>query len=239
MRPVEKDEAAGGAAKGLRRRRPQEGPGETAPPPPADGGGEEPGPAEDWRLAAARRSVRAASQGATARVSAAGATGKAASATAARVAGRSSGRAASAARATLEKATQAALDLVGTAQGLLASNLAVDLNDLMQGMVKGTATIYDKAMDATYIATHEGGANHRLFDGGHTLSGAFSAGHNASADDGIVQEALGTLRGLLRDGTTTMGLPIVTWNKATFDYVTIVMESSLRVPKEWFYDLNT
>ena len=239
MRPVEKDEAAGGAAKGLRRRRPQEGHGETASPPPADGGGGEPGPAEAGRLAAAKRGLRAASQGATAQVSATGATGRAASATAARVASRSTGRAASAARATMEKATQAALDLVGTAQGLLASYLAVDLNDLMQGMVKGTATIYDKAMDATYIATHEGGASHRLFDGGHTLSGAFSAGHNASADDGIVQEALSSLQGLLRDGTTPKGLPVVTWDQATFEHVADALQSYLHIPTDWFYDLNT
>ena len=124
-------------------------------------------------------------------------------------------------------------------RGLLASNLASDLNDLMQDMVKGTATIYDKAMDATYIATHEGGGYHRFFDGGHTLSGVVSAGHSASDDDGIIQEALGSLQGLLRDGTTPMGLPVVTWDRATFDQVADTLQSHLHVPKDWFYDLNT
>ena len=118
-------------------------------------------------------------------------------------------------KSSLQRATAAAIDLLSTSQGLLASNMASDLNDLMQGMVKGTATIYDKAMDATYIATHEGGGYHWPFDGGHTLSGAVSAGHSASADDGIIQEALGTLQGLLRDGTTPMGMPVVTWDKTT------------------------
>ena len=93
-----------------------------------------------------------------------------ASKTASRAMGSSRKRATSMAKSSLQRATAAAIDLVSTSQGLLASSLAKDLNDLMQGMVKGTATIYDKAMDATYIATHEGGANHRLFDGGHTLS---------------------------------------------------------------------
>ena len=153
---------------------------------------------------------------------------------------RSSGaRATARAKSSLQRATTAAIDLVSTSQGLLASNLARDLNDLMQGMVKGTATIYDKAMDATYIATHEGGANHRLFDGGHTLSGAVSAGHSASADDGIIQEALGTLQGLLRDGTTPKGLPLVTWDKATFEHVDDALRSHLPIPTGWFYDLNT
>ena len=60
-------------------------------------------------------------------------------------------------------------------------------------MVKGSPTIYDKAMDAEFIATHIGGAQHRLFDGGHTIIGAFRAGHAASPDDSIIQEAMGTL----------------------------------------------
>ena len=162
-----------------------------------------------------------------------------ASATASRVIRSSGERATSRAKSSLQRATTAAIELVSTSQGLLASNLASDLNDLTQGMVKGTATIYDKAMDATYIATHEGGANHRLFDGGHTLSGAVSAGHSASADDGIIQEAIGTLQGLLRDGTTTKGLPLVTWDKATFEHVDDALRSHLPIPTGWFYDLNT
>ena len=121
----------------------------------------------------------------------------------------------------------------------LAGLLARDLNDLMQGMVQGTATIYDKAMDTAYIATHEGGADHRLFDGGHTLSEAVTAGHSALADDGIIQEALGTLHGLLRDGTTPKGLPIVTWDKTTFEHVADALQSHLHIPRGWFYDLNT
>ena len=162
-----------------------------------------------------------------------------ASETASRAIRSSGARGTSIAKSSLQRATTAAIELVSTSQGLLASNLASDLNDLMQGMVKGTATIYDKAMDATYIATHEGGGYHRLFDGGHTLSGAVSAGHSASADDGIIQEALGTLQGLLRDGTTPMGLPVVTWDKATFDQVADALRSHLHIPKDWFYDLNS
>ncbi|MCY4448429.1 MAG: hypothetical protein OXE02_06255 [Chloroflexi bacterium] len=131
------------------------------------------------------------------------------------------------------------MDLAGAAQALLATNLSNDLNRLMESAVDGAPTIYDQAMDAVYNATHEGGAQHRLFDGGHTIPGAVSAGHGASADDGIIQEALGTVLGLLRDGTTSMGLPIVTWNEATFDRVAEALQSHLEIPKGWFYDLNT
>ena len=97
--------------------------------------------------------------------------------------------------------------------------------------MKGTATVYDQAMDATYIATHEGGGYHRLLDRGNTLSRAVSAGHSASATAGIIQE----LQAPLSDGTTLMGLSVVTWDKTTFDQV----QSHLPTPKAWFYDLNT
>ena len=90
------------------------------------------------------------------------------------------------------------------------------LNGWMQDMVKGTPTIYDKEMDANFIATGIGGADHRLFDGGHSLAGAFQAARNASADDSIFEEAAGLLQALARDGTTPKGLPLVTWDKDTF-----------------------
>ena len=138
-----------------------------------------------------------------------------------------------------EAATTSAIELATTTQGLLASSLSSDLNGLMQSMVKGSATIYDKAMDAEYLATHVGGGNHRLFDGGHTIAGAISAGHNASADDGIIQEALGTVQGLLRDGTTAKGLPLANWDKATYDQVAGTLQSKFNIPTEWFYDLNS
>ena len=138
-----------------------------------------------------------------------------------------------------DSATESAIGLVTTSQGLLASNLSNDLNGIMEGMVKGSATIYDKAMDAEYLATHIGGGNHRLFDGGHTIAGAIEAGRNASPDDSLLQEALGTVQGLLRDGTTAKGLPLANWDKATYDQVAGTLESQFNIPKDWFYDLNS
>ncbi len=139
----------------------------------------------------------------------------------------------------LDKATASAIDLVGSTQGLLASNLSGDLNGLLQNMVEGSATVYDKAMDAGYLATHVGGGNHRLFDGGHTIAGAIEAGRNASTEDSVIQEALGTVQGLLRDGTTSKGLPLANWNKATYDQVAGSLQSQFNLPKDWFYDLNS
>ena len=48
----------------------------------------------------------------------------------------------------IESAVPTANGLLATTQGLLASALSTDVNALVQNMVKGPATIYDKAMDA-------------------------------------------------------------------------------------------
>ncbi len=79
--------------------------------------------------------------------------------------------------------------VLSAAQSLVASDLAASINDLVAAAVKGSATIYDKAMDAAFIDTGIGGSWHRLFDGGHTIPGAFRAAHAASPDDSLIEEA--------------------------------------------------
>ena len=142
-------------------------------------------------------------------------------------------------RKSLDAIGSAANVLLSTTPALLANNLSGEINGLMQNMVKGSPTIYDKAMDAEFIATHIGGAQHRLFDGGHTIFGAFRAGHAASPDDSIIQEAMGTLHGLLRDVSTPSGLPLANWDYETYHRVAEALESNSHIPKSWFYDLNT
>lgn len=125
------------------------------------------------------------------------------------------------------------------AQGLVASDLSPQLNKLVQEAVKGKANAFDKAMDAVFIDTGIGGSYHRLFDGGHTIYGAFRAAHGASPDDSLIQEALGAIQGLLRDVSTPRGLPLATWDKETFDAVAASLDSNFGIPKSWLYDLNT
>ena len=129
--------------------------------------------------------------------------------------------------------------LLETTQGLLASALSIDLNRFLASIVEGPATIYDKAMDAAYLANPIGGGNHRLFDGGHTILGALRAVRDASPDDTIVEEATGLFQSLLRDMTTPKGLPLTTWNNMTYDKATSFLASEFRIPKGWFYDLNS
>lgn len=139
----------------------------------------------------------------------------------------------------IESAIPTANGLLATTQGLLASALSTDVNALVQNMVKGPATIYDKAIDAEFLANSIGGGNHRLFDGGHTIFGAIKAVRDASPDDTVVQEAMGFLESLFRDMSTPKGLPLANWDKATYDSVAEYLKSNLGIPKDWFYDLNS
>ena len=64
----------------------------------------------------------------------------------------------------LAEASRARLaDLSNLSVATLASALSVDLNSALAPLAEGPATIYDKAMDAEYLATHIGGGNHRMF----------------------------------------------------------------------------
>ncbi len=57
----------------------------------------------------------------------------------------------------------------------------------------------------------------RLFDSGYTLGGAFQAVRGASAEDTVLQEAVGGMQGLFRDLTTPRGLPLANWDKGAYD----------------------
>ena len=146
-------------------------------------------------------------------------------------------------RAALDATAERTAQVMAAAQALLASDLSSDLNNLVAAAVKGSATIYDKAMDANYLdpllRPGLGGSYHRLFDGGHTIAGAVRAARDASPDDTIIEEALGTVQALLRDAATPRGLPLATWDKSTFDAVAGSLEATFAIPKSWFHDLNT
>ena len=142
-------------------------------------------------------------------------------------------------RRAMELGRKSAADLLLVSQGVLASGLSVDLNAMLARISAGPATIYDKAMDAEYLATSIGGGGHRMFDGGHTLAGAFEAVRGASAEDTVLQEAFGYMQGLFRDLTTPMGLPLANWDKGTYDQVSGYLHSHFSIPKSWFYDINS
>ena len=133
-------------------------------------------------------------------------------------------------------------------QGLLATALSNDLNkvlvelaknDILGEMTKGEPTKYDQAMDAVYRATKIGGGNHRMFDGSHTILGAFKAAQKAGRKDSIVQEAMGTMQGLFRDAVTPKGLPLANWDQKSYNQVAGFLDTNFHIPNDWFYDINS
>ena len=122
-------------------------------------------------------------------------------------------------------------------QGLMASDqISRAMNAWLQDLVSGQATIYDKAMDSVFHETGIGGGYHRLFNGGHTLWGAFQAVRDASPDDSVFQEALGLLQALVRDATTPRGLPLVTWNEESFNNLANNLDN-FGISRAWLNDL--
>ncbi|MCY4279402.1 MAG: hypothetical protein OXC59_01660 [Acidimicrobiaceae bacterium] len=128
------------------------------------------------------------------------------------------------------------------AQGVIVGT-GSQINQLVQSMVSGPTSLYDKALDANYLdpllRSDMGGSYHRLFDGGHTIAGAVRAVNEAGIDDPFARQTFGTVEALLRDVSTERGLPLATWDKATFDSVAQSLDSSLGIPKRWLYEINT
>ncbi len=143
-----------------------------------------------------------------------------------------------ASRATISGSAAAA----GVVQGVIVG-AGTQINQIVQSVVSGPASLYDKALDAKYLdpllRSDMGGSYHRLFDGGHTITGAVKAVSEAPIDDTFTRQTIGTMEALLRDVSTKRGLPLATWDKPTFDSVAQTLESNLGIPKAWLYDINT
>ncbi|PUU90836.1 hypothetical protein, partial [Halanaerobium sp.] len=133
------------------------------------------------------------------------------------------------------------LDNIKTAvypEALLAFLSQKNLLKLSERITESTANIYDKALDAEYLRTHIGGPNHRMFDGGHDIAGAWEAVKNASKDDSFVQETAALANSLWKDLNTEMGLPFRTINKSSYDETAAWVSKSIpTADKSWFYDL--
>lgn len=106
----------------------------------------------------------------------------------------------------------------------------------LEEFTKGTATKFDKAMDHVYNSTHVGGGNHRLFDGGHDLLGAWKAAKDAAPDDTFIEEVSGYASALWKDFTTVKGLPFDTIEKANFDGIAESL-GKIGISKDYLYDL--
>lgn len=71
------------------------------------------------------------------------------------------------------------------------------------------ATIASKAMDAEYLRTQVGGSWHRLYDGGHSLSGSWNAVSESLPDLAALDRLSIWANEYWKDLVTTRGMPII------------------------------
>jgi len=109
-----------------------------------------------------------------------------------------------------------------------------------RSITEGSATWSDRALDATYLRTHIGGGEHRLFDGGHGLTESWRRVAEARPDDSLLQELVGWLSALWKDGTTPKGLPFIGLSKDSYDsWVEHVSGIVPGLDRNWLYDLSS
>ena len=121
---------------------------------------------------------------------------------------------------------------------ILATDVSKSLESWLKAAAETTPTIYDKAADAVYNASHIGGGQlHRLLDGSHTPWGMWDKTHNALADDSFHQETSGYFAALWHDFTTRVGIPIATWNQSNYNQVAGYLNETFGIPRSWFQDV--
>jgi len=110
---------------------------------------------------------------------------------------------------------------------------------LTEKILESAPTKFDKAMDIEYLRTRIGGGNHRLFDGGHTLSGAWEkAGVVCSIEKCTNSEkAIGILKSFTKELVTPKGMPFVTIQPDTYDSISNTLTKIPGVDRKYVYDL--
>lgn len=121
----------------------------------------------------------------------------------------------------------------------LATDWSKELDNGMGKLFAGKATIYDKAMDAVYNRTHIGGFDHRLFDGSHTLWGAWDAVSHAHHGDTFAAQVNAYAAALWKDMVTPKGLPIATFDRDHFHSTIQSVHAHLGVSPEWMKHMVT
>ena len=118
----------------------------------------------------------------------------------------------------------------------LATDAALKVDQHLRDIFETSATAYDKAMDYGRHLMNEFGGDHRLFDGGHSVLGAWEAVKSASLDDTLSDEIRGLLQAYMKDLVTPMGMPIATLERENFETAAQIA-SNLGIEKEWLMDL--
>ncbi len=119
-------------------------------------------------------------------------------------------------------------------------NLSREFDDLTKNLFDDKDTIYKAAVDANYVSDKSafGGPYHRLFDYSHSLGKMWGKIKDAKPDDSRIEEIIAWVNEAAKDLQTTMGLPIVSMEKETFDKMAEFL-GPVGISKTDLYDLLT
>jgi len=123
---------------------------------------------------------------------------------------------------------------------LSTNNLSKEFDDLTKNLFEDKDNIYKSAVDANYVADKSlyGGPYHRLFDDSHSLGKMWGKIKDAKPDDSRIEEIIAWVNEAAKDLQTTMGLPIVSMEKETFDKM-VEFLAPIGINKTDLYDLLT
>lgn len=121
---------------------------------------------------------------------------------------------------------------------LLASEFRDDVESWFGILNEGAASVYDKAVDAVYIATKIGGGHlHRLYDNSHTLWDMWDKVLDTFPNDSFLQEIMGYATALGKDLSSKVGIPLFAMSKPSYEKVSDFLSTSFNIPESWFQDL--
>ncbi len=130
-------------------------------------------------------------------------------------------------------------DTVIFVNAILASDFSRNMESWFNNLFhKGIPSVYDKAVDAVYNATHIGGGNlHRLFDGSHTFSDMWEKVKDALPDDSFWEEIQGFFSAFGKDLSSPTGIPVISLSKSSYERIANFLKGKFNIPKSWFGDL--
>ena len=123
---------------------------------------------------------------------------------------------------------------------LSTDDLSKEFDSLTNNLFEDTDTIYKKAVDANYASDKSayGGPYHRLFDDSHSIGKMYEKIKDAKPDDSKLEEIFAWVNEAAKDFQTTMGLPVVSMKKETFDSMAGFLKP-VGINKNDLYDVLT
>ena len=130
---------------------------------------------------------------------------------------------------------------LGVYTGILSSdNISKEIDNLTKNLFEDSDNIYKFAVDQNYNLDRSGlgGPYHRLYDESHTVHEMFQKVKDAKPDDTNLTELIAFINEFAKDIQTTMGLPLVSVKKETFDSMLSFLKP-FGVSKSDLYDFMT